>query len=338
MRVEGSITTVSWIPTEAVTGIANLGFKSGFTHYDTAPPDVLGPDVATTLEELRAADRFRFANELAAFAEFDESGRCTAAGYTGRGRIGSTTVRFGKQFTVAAFSLPDLQAEPEVGDGWVRFIQTTGGRTGLPAPRPVRRAPFVQFVAPTVWTTLELVVFADARTEGRLSGASPFPRHWIYDADGALEAKSGMTDFKDWAGHAFGRHTPWGDEDSPALVTAVETALERELSNVIMRGRGKPSIRSLEAGEGPTTEGEAGDEVFLLLDGVLGVDVGGTGWAEVGPGAVLGERAALERGVRTATLRAVTPVRVAAVPAAQLDADRLAMLAAGHRREEQAAG
>jgi hypothetical protein len=337
MRVEGSVTTVSWIPSEAVTGVADLGFKAGFTHYDTAPPDLLGPDVTATLEDLRAADRFRFANRLAVFADFDDAGRCTAAGYTGGGLIGATTVRFGKQFTVAAASLPELQAEPETGDSWVRFTQTTGGRTGLPAPRPVRRAPFVQFLAPIVWTTLELVVFADGRTEGRMIGASPFPRHWVYEAGGTLEAKSGMTDFKDWAGHAFGRHTPWGDEDSPALVTAVETALERELSNVIMRGSAKPSILNLEAGDVLTTEGDAGDQVFLLLDGVLVVDVGGTSWAEVGPGAVLGERAALEGGVRTATLRAVTPVRVAAVPAAQIDADRLATLAAGHRREEQTA-
>jgi CRP-like cAMP-binding protein len=146
-----------------------------------------------------------------------------------------------------------------------------------------------------------------------------------------------MTDFKDWAGRAFGRHTPWGDEDSPALVTAVETALERELSNVIMRGGAKPSIRSLGAGEVLTTEGEPGDELFLLLDGVLVVEIDGTSWAELGPGAVIGERAVLEGGVRTATTRAATPIRVAAVPAAQVDTERLIALAAGHRREEHSA-
>jgi hypothetical protein len=334
MRVERSITSLSWIPSEAVSGPADVGFRAGFAHYDSAPPDALGPDVPATLEALRAADRFRFANHLAAFAEFDAGGHCTAAGYTGGGTVGATTVRFGKEFTVAAVSLPDRQAEPEIAAGGVRFVQTSGGRTGLPAPRPVRRPPFVQFQAPIAWSTLELVLYADGRSEGRLTGASPFPRHWIYDHTGTLTAKTGMTDFKDWAGHAFGRHTPWGDEDSPALVTAVETALERELSNVIMRGRAAPGIRRLDAGAVLTTQGDAGDEVFLLLDGILGVDVDGTAWAEVGPGAVLGERAALEGGRRTATLRAVTPVRVAAVPAAQIDALRLAELAGGHRREE----
>ncbi len=102
----------------------------------------------------------------------------------------------------------------------------------------------MQFLAPIVWSTLELTLHADGRAEGRLVGASPFPRHWVYDRAGALDAKSGMTDFKDWAGHAFGKHTPWGDEDSPALVTAVETALERELSNTIMRGGG-PAVDPL---------------------------------------------------------------------------------------------
>jgi hypothetical protein len=333
MRVEGSVTTISWIPSEAVTGVAEVGFRAGFTHYDAAPPDRLGPDVAGSVEALRVDDRFRFANHLAAHAEFDGAGRCTGAGYAGQGSIGATTIRLGKEFTVAAVSLPDRCAEPEVGDGWVRFVQTSGGRTGLPAPRPVRRPPFIQFLAPIAWSTLELVLHVDGRCEGRLAGASPFPRHWVYDGAGVLAAKSGMTDFKDWAGHAFGRHTPWGDEDSPALVTAVETALERELSTVIMRGEARPGIRSLKAGDLLMTQGDRGDELFLLLDGVLVVEVDGTAWAELGPGAVLGERAALEGGRRTANVRAVTPVRVAAVPVAQIDLPRLQELATGHRRE-----
>ena len=78
------------------------------------------------------------------------------------------------------------------------------------------------------WPTLEVTLHADGRAESRLAGASPFPRHWLYDADGALIAKSGITDWKEWTVSAFGKGTPWGDEDSPAFVTEVETALERE--------------------------------------------------------------------------------------------------------------
>jgi CRP-like cAMP-binding protein len=166
--------------------------------------------------------------------------------------------------------------------------------------------------------------------------ASPFPRHWIYDDHGALALKSGMTDFDEWYRHAFGKHTPWGDEESPALVTAAETALERRMSTTIMRGGEKPEIRSIKKGKTFVKEGEPGDDLFLLLDGVIRVDVGGEPVAEMGPGAVFGERARLEGGTRTSTLVAITPCRLAVARADQLDPAALAELAEGHRREEQA--
>ena len=56
---------------------------------------------------------------------------------------------------------------------------------------------------------------------------------------------------------------------------------------------------------------------------------------EVGPGAVLGERALLEGGERTSTLRAVTPVRVAAAQGSAVDLDRLRELSERHRGENQ---
>lgn len=56
--------------------------------------------------------------------------------------------------------------------------------------------------------------------------------------------------------------------------------------------------------------------------------------AELGPGAVGGERALLEGGLRTSTLHAGTRVRVAVATAEQVDTAALAELAEGHRREE----
>ena len=44
---------------------------------------------------------------------------------------------------------------------------------------------------------------------------------------------------------SFGRRTPWGDEDGPALVTEVESLLERQLQEVIVRGGAKPTIREV---------------------------------------------------------------------------------------------
>ena len=334
MRYESCVTSLSWIPSEAVTGATRTAFDSGFTHYDDPPPAELGD-----IEELRAGDRFRFANVLRAWIEVDDSGRITDGGYDGGGIMGTTTLRLaGLSHTFQAVSLPDMQRTPEQGDGWMRFVQTTGGRTAIPAPRPVRRRPFVQWQAPLVWTTLSLTLHADGRAEYSVTGASRFPRHWIYDADGRLAHKSGLTDYANWTRVSFGRHTPWGDKDSPALVTAVETALEQALSVQLMHGAAKPRIIQLQAGDELVRQGDFGQDIYLVLDGVIRVERDGTRLAEYGPGAMLGERAALEGGTRTSTLAAVTRCRVASVPAVQLDLSDLAELATGHRREEGVRG
>jgi hypothetical protein len=328
MRIESVVTSVSWIPSEAVTGVTKAPFELGVAHYDEPPPDRI-----TDLGALQAADRFRFANELRAWIDAVD-GRVVDYGYSGGGRIGSTTLRLGAaEMTLAATAYPDLRADPKVGDGWVRFEQTAGGRTGAPAPRRVRGAPLVKISAPTAWTTLALTLHADGRTEHELVGASPFPRHWIYDADGMLVEKSGLIDFKGWYRRAFGRHSPWGDENSPAFVTAVESALERELSTAIMRGGAKPRLEKLRKGGVLVKQGERGDELYLLLDGMVEFEVDGTPVAEAGPGAIIGERAVLEGGVRTATVRALTSCRVAVATAKQLDPAALAEVSKGHRRE-----
>ena len=57
----------------------------------------------------------------------------------------------------------------------MRFVQTTGGRTALPAPRPVRRPPYVQWQAPLVWTTLSLTLHADGRAEYALERSQQVP-------------------------------------------------------------------------------------------------------------------------------------------------------------------
>jgi CRP-like cAMP-binding protein len=74
--------------------------------------------------------------------------------------------------------------------------------------------------------------------------------------------------------------------------------------------------------------------MFLLLDGALAVEVDGDVVAELGPGVIAGERAALEGGRRTATLRAVTPCRIATFSPGQVSDEAKARLAEAHRREE----
>jgi hypothetical protein len=334
MRIEHTIATVSWIPSDLLEGMGKAATRMKLAHHDPPPPDDLGDDVHTTLEGLRANDRFRFANELRAYIEVDDGGTITDFGYSGGGLMGATTVGLGLgSITVPAVSLPDLRSEPEATPGAVRFTQTSGGRTGAPMPRAVKHPPFVQFFAPNVWTTVELTMHADGTHTGGLIGASGFPRHWVFD-NGTLVAKSSLAEYKKWMNESFGRRTPWGDEDSPALVTEVETLLERQLQERIMRGDHKPEIRRLSQGDTLVEQGSASEELFLLLNGVLVVEVDGEKLAEVGPGAVLGERAVLEGGSRTATLRAVTDCKVAAVPPDGIDRQKLVELSTGHRREE----
>ncbi len=327
MRIESSVTSISWVPSEAIEGIAKLPFEL-LTHYDQPPPDKLGD-----LERMAAADAFRFANQLKAWIEVKE-GKIVKHGHSGRDYFAATTLRLGrKELSFPPVPLPELRPGPVVRATSVRFVQTVGGRAGIPAPRPVRRKPFVQIAAPVWWTTLELVIHADGSSEHKVLGASSFPRHWVYDRAGKLVEKTGLIDFKTWARDAFGRRTPWGGDNSREVVTKVETALERELSRAIMRG--KPRFRRLAAGETLVQQGSPGVELFLLLDGVLTVAVDGQIRAEMGPGAVVGERALLEGGRRTATLTAATPCRVAVVSLDQVVGEPLAELARGHHRESR---
>src|ERR1700736_4692705 len=99
-----------------------------------------------------------------------------------------------------------------------------------------------------------------------------------------------------------------------------------------MRGGTKPKMRTLKTSEALVEQGEPGEELFLLLDGVLSVEVDSKALAEIGPGAILGERALLEGGKRTATLRAVTPCRVAVATADQISPEQLAELPPAPRR------
>jgi hypothetical protein len=330
MRIESSVTSVSWIPSEAVEGLPKLPFTFGVAHYDDPPPERIDQ-----IETMHRADLFREANELRGWIDV-EDGKIVDHGHAGRGRIGLTRLKLGrKEIAVPAVAMPTLQ-NIEVGDGWVRFTQTAGGRTGAPAPRRVRGKPYFQFHSAIAWTTLALTIHADGGSEHEVVGASSFPRHWIYDSAGALAEKTGVIDFDKWYREAHEENTPWGSEDSPAVVTAVETTLERDLSLEIMRGDAKRAAQRLSEGDVLVEQGDSGEEseiVYLVLDGVLEVLVDGDVVAEVGPGAIVGERAHVENGARTATLRAKTPGKVIGVPAEELNREALEQMAAGRRAE-----
>jgi Cyclic nucleotide-binding domain len=330
MRIEGSVTAISWIPSEAIDGLPKLPFELGVGHYDDPPPDQLAKG---DLGRLRDEDAFREANLLSAAIEV-EDGKIVDAGYGGGGLVGSTTFRLGpKAIVVPGVAFDVLRAEPEIFEDRARFVQTVGGRAGFPAPRLVSGKPLFRVQSATAWTTLALTLYTDGRVEHELVGASPFPRHWIYDNEGTLAQKSGTVDFKAWYRKSHGDNTPWGDEESEAVVAAAESVLERELSRTILSGDAKFYRRNLGEGAVLVTQGAKGDDLYLVLDGVLSVEVDGEQVAEMGPGTMLGERASLEGGVRTATLRALTPIRVVVIPAELVGEGELATLAADRRRE-----
>jgi Cyclic nucleotide-binding domain len=328
MRIESSVTSITWIPSEAIKGMPKLPFEMGVAHYDEPPHDRL-----LDLDAMHENDLFREANELKAWIEVEDDGEISGQGYEGGGRIGVTRLKLGRrEVAFPAVQYPLIQAEPEIGDGWVKFVQSAGGHMGLPAPRRVKGKPFMRIASASAWTTLELTIKADGSSEHRLIGASPFPRHWIYDTDGVLAEKSGTIDFERWYRESHGKNTPWGEEDSPAFATAVESELERELSASIMRSDAKLERRSLDAGEALVEQGDEGRELFLILDGIVDVEVDGEEVAELGPGTLLGEMALLEGGKRTASVYATTQVRAVVIPPESVDESALEELAASRRR------
>src|SRR5919204_2356327 len=231
MRIEKTVTAISWIPSEAVEGLPKVPFELGIGHYDGPPPDRLQPD---DLPRLRDEDRFREANFLQAWIEV-EDGRITGHGHSGDAFVGSTTFRLGpKDVVFAGVPYETIRPEPEVSGNAVRFVQTVGGRAGFPAPRRVKQKPFFRIHSATAWTTLALTLRTDGTSAHEVVGASSFPRHWIYNSQGTLVEKSGTVDFKSWYREAHGEHTPWGDEESDAFITQAESALERQISRWLM--------------------------------------------------------------------------------------------------------
>jgi Cyclic nucleotide-binding domain len=326
VRIESSVTAVSWVPLDCVEGGQRLHFHVGAAQYDDPPPDHL-----EDLPSLLAAGHVRLANQLRGYVEVRD-GRIVAYGQSGQGHIGAPGHPLPEPpgpeapafVGFAAVALPDLRPDPEVGDGWARFTQTAGGL--LSVGMPYRGdAGASRLAAPAAWTTLTLTIHADGRSTQALVGASPFPRHWVYDHDGRVVATSGVVDFTGWQADAWDPHTPWGGRDAPVRATAVETALERELSRIIVGSA--PHWLRLRKGATLVEQGDPGDELYLLFDGLLAVEIDGRVVTELGPGAVVGELAVLAGGRRTATLRALTVCRVGAVPGNRIDRAALAELA-----------
>ena len=206
----------------------------------------------------------------------------------------------------------------------------------MPAPRRVRRAPYVQFSAPLAWTTLALTLRADGTSSFAMTGASSFPRHWVYGGDNKLALKSGMIDFSQLVPPGLRQAQPLG---RPGLPGAHHRGGDRPRAPALgsRSCRAAPSPRSRPSSRVRSSPSRARPRTtsILVLDGVVRIEVDGERLAEYGPGSMHGERAVLEGGRRTSTIRAVTACKLAVAGAEHIDRDALAELSSGHRREEQ---
>jgi CRP-like cAMP-binding protein len=85
-------------------------------------------------------------------------------------------------------------------------------------------------------------------------------------------------------------------------------------------------------GETLIQQGKPGQDLFVVLDGVFDVEIDGEIVAQVGSGAVLGERAVLGDRRRTATLRAVRSSRLAVIGSDQISRPNLVEISAARTR------
>ena len=67
MRIESSVTSLSWIPSEAIGGMTKMPFETGVAHYDPPPPDVI-----EDIDALQRDGRFRFASRLTAWIDVED--------------------------------------------------------------------------------------------------------------------------------------------------------------------------------------------------------------------------------------------------------------------------
>jgi len=331
MQIVRSATSISWIPSDSIPGLLSLPMEKGLMHYDPPPPLTV-----TDLESMRRRGEFRFANVLRAWIEV-EDGKIRDYRYAGGVVMGLTPVTVGGlRVLLPTKGNPEIRYEPQVTGNSVTFVQTAGGRPAFSFLRPASHWPYLVTRPFTIWTTIKLTISTDGTSRQRLAGSSPFPRHWLYDDAGRLVEKAALTRLELWLRTVFGTHTPWGGEDIETVVAPPETELERALSEQIMQRGERPAVRTLRAGELLFRQAEQGTSMAVILDGNFEVRVDGRVVGRVGPGTVVGERASLEAGRRTADLRAVTDARVADAAPGTFSAEQLSELALGHHREDAA--
>ena len=233
--------------------------------------------------------------------------------------------------------MPEISAPPEAYPDRVRFTHTAGGHTGAVIPRRVPHPPYVRLTAPLAWTTVALTIRNDGSSKAELAGASPFPRHYLYDTEGRLTYKSALIRYQDWLRRADEGDSPWGGTWETAPVAEARPGVERSLADAML-SMGSVRQNSLATGTLLSSRPIADTEVHLLLDGILLIDFDGNPVLEAGPGAICDPTLRTPDSKLHVTVRARTPCRLAVLRRDRLDSEALLGVAAQQRRGWKNAG
>jgi len=223
--------------------------------------------------------------------------------------------------------MPEISAPPEAYPDRVRFTHTAGGHTGAVIPRRVPHPPYVRLTAPLAWTTVALTIRNDGSSKAELAGASPFPRHYLYDTEGRLTYKSALIRYQDWLRRADEGDSPWGGTWETAPVAEVRPGVERSLADAML-SMGSVRQNSLATGTLLSSRPIADTEVHLLLDGILLIEFHGNPVLEAGPGAIFDPTLRTPESKLHVTVRARTPCRLAVLRRDRLDSEALLGVAA----------
>ena len=200
MRIERSVTSISWIPSDSIPGLLRVPFARGIMHYDPPPPLTL-----TDVDGMRRRGEFRFANRLSAYIDVDD-GQITGCGYMGGKLMGPR--RYSRPLRVLLPTKATATSNGRRPSRESSHICADSRVHGVSRSSPTLRWPF----SSRDRSDLDDPSSPSTRTE-RARGAhraSP-SRHCstttaAFSSRVCAHAQSGLA-------RPIGSHTPWGGED-----------------------------------------------------------------------------------------------------------------------------
>ena len=246
------------------------------------------------LDALHERDVFREANELRAWIEVD-GGPITDYGHEGRGLIGVTRLKLGRAMAFPAVKFPLIQPEPELGDGWVRFVQTAGGRMGLPAPRRVRGKPFFQLAVSVGMDDVAADPLRRRAGEGLADRRQPVPTALGLRRRGQPGQKSAHDRLREVVPRVVRRAHALGRRGHARVRDRRRVGARARSSRTVMRTAGSCRAAASRSARRWSSRARKATSCSSCWTACSMSRSTGTPVAQVGPGAVLGESAVARR-------------------------------------------